>query len=270
VAGRELALALALGLGCQAGARDDAQAPGPEPRAVAATLLVEQARRLLADGDPHDAVEPLEQALVLWPDAARAERSTTRRLLVHLCARVGDPERGLALVDEELAESDGDAWLWYARGVALTDLGRHEEALDSFGEACSLDPTHAKARQWRGSVYLLLGRPLAALDELSAALELVRTVELRDIPEGAAEMEHRILLERADAFDALGRHDEARADREAARSRMRGARDGRGTGSSEGRERHALVVGRRRVLGARGAVGAGALGRARRGRGPAA
>jgi tetratricopeptide (TPR) repeat protein len=214
-----LTLACVGTLACQAAVSDDAQAPPAEDarRAVAASTTA-QARELLAGGDPHTAVELLEEALGLWPEQDALEISDTRRWLVHACARAGDPRRSLEHADDELQQSGGDAWLWYARGVALTTLGRCEEALVSFGQALELDPEQAKALQWRGHVNLLMGRYDAALEDLDAAMELVQAHALRDIPEGAERMRAQILWQRADALDALERHEEAQADRDAARA----------------------------------------------------
>ena len=89
---------------------------------------------------------------------------------------------------------------------------------DAFGQAIAIDASHAKALQWRGEVRVLLGRLDAAVLDLTRALELLDTVEIEDLPEGRDAMRIRVLFQRAGALDALGRHDEARADREAARA----------------------------------------------------
>lgn len=178
--------------------------------------LLDQSRVLRERGDYRRAVEVLEEALELWPEEDGMGRPANRLLLVHTCALAGDPERGLVHIDAALAEQPS-AWLWYSRGVALTTMGDYQEAAAAFGQALILDPTHAKSLQWRAQVASLLGEHEEALVDLQRTLELIDAHDLFGVPEGEDALRRAVLLQRADALDALGRHDEARADREAAR-----------------------------------------------------
>ena len=49
------------------------------------------------------------------------------------------------------------------RGNALHALGRHDEALDSFGRAIALEPDYSEAHNNRGNALLDLNRPAEAL-----------------------------------------------------------------------------------------------------------
>ena len=66
----------------------------------------------------------------------------------------------------------GHAGAWNSKGVALSGLGRFEEALESFNMALELDPKNAKA--WINKAFALeeLGRPKEALAAINIALEL--------------------------------------------------------------------------------------------------
>jgi lipoprotein NlpI len=58
----------------------------------------------------------------------------------------------------------------YNRALALTEMGRHADALAAFDHALALDPGHFESRRWRAYVLLYLGRPAEAAEALSAVL----------------------------------------------------------------------------------------------------
>ena len=141
-----------------------------------------------------------------------------QRRIVHVCALAGDPERGLGHALAAIAEAPQDAWLRYAKGVALGELGRHEEARTAFTEALDRDAEHVKSLQHRGSIEALLGRHAAAIADFDRALAILEAKDPREVPEGKSGMLRSIHFDRADSLDALGRHAEAEAERERVQS----------------------------------------------------
>ena len=65
-----------------------------------------------------------------------------------------------------------EAWWWNSKGVALTRLGRMEDALACFIRALELDPRFALARFNRGAAEDVLGRPEEAVGSFEAFLSL--------------------------------------------------------------------------------------------------
>lgn len=147
------------------------------------------------------------------PDAP--SRLGSLRAQIHACALDSDPEQGLALIDEALALAPDEAWLWYKRGVALNLMGDLEQAVQALDTALRYDPMHVKSLELRAHVELEQGRPAEALADLERALELLPTTNAAGIPEGLATLKRALRLQKARALDALGRHAEANAVRDA-------------------------------------------------------
>lgn len=82
-------------------------------------------------------------------DAARQDASIGDAAL-----NAGNPEVALRLADETLTRTPGDAGALTRRGMALTALGRLEEARESLGKAVSIEPHDAKALLALGRVQL--------------------------------------------------------------------------------------------------------------------
>ena len=62
------------------------------------------------------------------------------------------------------------AWLW--RAMALTDMGRFNDALASYDQALEIEPDNARVWNSKGALLTELGRAEAALECLDRALEL--------------------------------------------------------------------------------------------------
>ena len=62
--------------------------------------------------------------------------------------------------------------VWVFRGVALDELGRHEEALDSFNKAIELEPKEWSVRMSYGNTLIKLGRYEEALASFDKVIEL--------------------------------------------------------------------------------------------------
>jgi tetratricopeptide (TPR) repeat protein len=67
-------------------------------------------------------------------------------------------------------EHNHSAWLW--RAMALTDMGRFDDALASYDRALAIDPDNARVWNSKGALLTELGRAEAALDCLDRALDI--------------------------------------------------------------------------------------------------
>lgn len=74
-------------------------------------------------------------------------------------------ERAIALDTQNHA-----AWLW--RAMALTDMGRFNEALSSYDHALEIEPDNARVWNSKGALLTELGRAGAALECVNRALEI--------------------------------------------------------------------------------------------------
>jgi len=78
---------------------------------------------------------------------------------------LGDPERALGIIDEQIAADPDFAGAQHFRGLVLGGSGRYEEAAAAFERALEIDPEHA-----------LAGRELARAYRTSGNYELAATV----------------------------------------------------------------------------------------------
>jgi Flp pilus assembly protein TadD len=168
-----------------------------------------------AHGAAADSIDGLEARLASDLELPPGCRLALLRTLIHACAEASDPERGLKHVDEALTLAPEEAWLWFKRGVALEQMGALDPAVEALDAALRFDPSHVKSLQWRAHLELLRGRPAAALVDLERAVALLATVDPAGIREDLATLESDLRVEQARALDALGRHAEANAVRDA-------------------------------------------------------
>jgi tetratricopeptide (TPR) repeat protein len=106
------------------------------------------------------------------PAASRLQLAYSRTLLA-----LDAPEQALAQADNALADNADDACAHAARGDALAVLLRLPDALTAYQRAAMLDPSLAWAHFGVGATFIELGRPMAALQELSRALALSETTQ---------------------------------------------------------------------------------------------
>lgn len=66
--------------------------------------------------------------------------------LADIYMRIGDPENGLMAANAGIAKDPRNASLYNAKGMALNDLGRKDEAAEAFQKALTLDPNFAIAK----------------------------------------------------------------------------------------------------------------------------
>ncbi|HBK06089.1 MAG TPA: hypothetical protein DDZ81_09510 [Acetobacteraceae bacterium] len=97
-------------------------------------------------------------------DAARQDASIGDAAL-----NAGSPELALRLADETLNQSPNDAGALTRRGMALTTLGRLDEARENLRKAVSIEPHNAKALLAFGRVQLPVD-PVAAEASFQAVI----------------------------------------------------------------------------------------------------
>jgi len=101
--------------------------------------------RLLRDGGLAERAEAHARAAVEAAPALAAARALLATLLrAHARSLHGAalPTQAIPLYREALALDDRDADAWNSLGVALTDVGRHAEARDAYGEALKRRPDY--------------------------------------------------------------------------------------------------------------------------------
>lgn len=83
---------------------------------------------------------------------------------------VGDAQGALDVVEAALAETPNDAELYFAKGLALQQLGKDEPALEAWRKAVELDAKMFAAHSAIGTVHLDAGRFAEARAAFDAAL----------------------------------------------------------------------------------------------------
>ncbi|OJF12914.1 tetratricopeptide repeat protein [Couchioplanes caeruleus] len=133
-------------------------------------------------------------------DADRTVASGARALYDAGTTRLrhGDPAGALAELDRSLAIDDAFAPAWVNRGIALTDLGRADEARASFDRALALDAELVPAWRCRAILRARQG------DQDGAIEDYARVTALRPGDHGA----HRELGDALAALPADGHVDE--------------------------------------------------------------
>jgi tetratricopeptide (TPR) repeat protein len=82
-----------------------------------------------------------------------------------------EPLKKVASYEEDLKANLDDATAWFNRGLALGDLSRYDEALESFDRAIQLQPDDARAWNNRGWPLDELGRYEEALESFDKAVQ---------------------------------------------------------------------------------------------------
>ena len=153
------------------------------PRALPASVRAGKAAA--AAGAPSAAQRHFERALELWPQVPGAEEragighSELLEAAASAAARAGAVDRGLALVDQALAEVgyggtlERRATLLVRRATLLVDLARDSEALAVFEQAEALLPRDLPSKV-SSQVLSSFARALARMDQISRAGELAQ------------------------------------------------------------------------------------------------
>ncbi len=103
--------------------------------------------------------EDYSKAMALDPNVERSARGTEKW---------DDGE--VDAFTRTIAETPGDAWAYYSRGIALRLKGRPKEAVEDFRKALTLDPGHISAIYHLGAALRTLGRLDEALAEYDRAV----------------------------------------------------------------------------------------------------
>lgn len=82
-----------------------------------------------------------------------------------------DPQQAVIYLDKAIAAQPDYAEAYLRRGLALSDLGRYDEAFDDLTKSIRLAPTPS-AYAYRGLVSLRMGNLLGARKDVDHALEL--------------------------------------------------------------------------------------------------
>jgi tetratricopeptide (TPR) repeat protein len=150
-----------LAAACAAASSDD-RGPDPLTRGITA----------IDSGRSAEGIAALEHALSSAA-LSSAERARAHAYAGHAWTLLRDPARALSHYEQGRREDPGDAWLCYASGVALRDLGRSAEAIAAFSAAIAREPRHLKALQWRADLLLERENAEAALADLERVLALL-------------------------------------------------------------------------------------------------
>lgn len=146
--------------------------------------------------------------------------------------RARDYAGALALADKAIGLAPQHAMAHHLRGGALSDLGRHAEALVAFCQAIALDPAMTYVQYQIALQLNLLGLNAEALEAVDAAMSMMPDDTAPVVLRGAILFSLRryddalaaftgylerkpdtapVLVDRAQALRALGRYDEALA-----------------------------------------------------------
>jgi tetratricopeptide (TPR) repeat protein len=136
-------------------------------------------------------------------DAAEVGRELdkARLLLAHVLTRTARAEEAAQVLDEVSGETPIGDFVAWLRGKALMDAGKPAEAAEAFATAFEKDTTLVKLR-----VRVEQAHALAEAKKWKQALPVLEQVAT-DYPEYPRR--HRILYQRGQALEALGRSDEA-------------------------------------------------------------
>ena len=117
-------------------------------------------------------LEPLGRVLRRYPDTDQSLEARYARAIAYY--RASDTNKGLALVDQLLAEYPDDAYFHELRGQILFENGRIAESVDSYQKAVDLDPTEPLLRLGLAQSQLETERPELANPALAQLEEVVR------------------------------------------------------------------------------------------------
>jgi tetratricopeptide (TPR) repeat protein len=162
-----------------------------------ASILKEQADRLLADGREDEAVARLDLAV-----RADADDPWSRLTLARLYAKRQQPERGQALFDDLLARRPDDSEALYALALYQSSLEQSERVLATL-ERIHADQRSAKTtRLWGSNIERMAGAQMRA-GRRDEAARVLRNAETR----AAGDEEAGLAV--ALAWGRLGEHREA-------------------------------------------------------------
>lgn len=128
--------------------------------------------------DAKEARECFEQAIALDPSLVGAHAALAMVLVLHVLNNWSDDppnallDESIALAHAALVIDERDGFAHYAMGRALTQRGRHAEAIDEFTRALELNPNFAMAHFGLGTALVWSGEHERALPHLDRSLTL--------------------------------------------------------------------------------------------------
>jgi tetratricopeptide (TPR) repeat protein len=131
---------------------------------------VDKSLALFAGGkftDPQKAIEYLNKAIKLQPDAADVYfiRATAYYDL-------GQPQLAIKDYNEAIRLKPDYASAYYNRGNAYASFRQYERASKDYNEAIHLEPNYAMAYYSLGNAYLKLGQPQRAIEDYNEVIRL--------------------------------------------------------------------------------------------------
>jgi len=130
------------------------------------------AQCLQATGKLTEAIEPLEQALLLQPDAK------TAFLLGSVAQKVENHEKAIGAYGQALALDPKYVKAQYNLALTLMDAKRYEEAVKAFDALIALEGATYRAYYSQGLSYFYLGKHDKALEDFEMALDLEKTANV--------------------------------------------------------------------------------------------
>nr|BBH96063.1 hypothetical protein KTA_42620 [Thermogemmatispora argillosa] len=112
-----------------------------------ATLLLQQARFLLQQQRPTEALNCLERALQLTPTNAAA-----LLLKGQLLGSAGRFAEAMQAVEQVLRQEPGNALAWSTRAALLANMGQFEEALQAIERSLTLDPHNSETQTIKSAI----------------------------------------------------------------------------------------------------------------------
>lgn len=126
-----------------------------------------------AQAEFQKSTKAFEQVYSLEPDSASSITN-----LIDVYERTGNSEKALALTRDAVAKEPNNKFFRYAYGVFLLKQAKHQEAIEQFDKALSIDPNYDDPRYNLGVAYLYWGVAMKkAADEKAEA-------ELKKAPKG--------------------------------------------------------------------------------------
>ncbi|HEX5362849.1 MAG TPA: cellulose synthase subunit BcsC-related outer membrane protein [Gallionella sp.] len=170
---------------------------GPTLRHMEASMLQEQAERLLANGQEREAIAVLERAV-----QADTDDPWLRYTLAKLHARHQQPGKGQALFDELLARHPNDPDALYAMALFQSSQGRSEQVLATLASIPAADRSAKASRLWGASLERIVDAQVQA-GHRNEAKRLLRDAE------NTASSDEEIQLSVAMAWAGIGEYREA-------------------------------------------------------------
>ena len=87
-------------------------------------------------------------------------------------AAVGNPQKGLSLLDKKLISNPTDYYLYLTKGNVYYSMGQFDSAIISYEKVISMRPTFARAYMNVGETYQIIGNNAKAIENYLAAAQL--------------------------------------------------------------------------------------------------